>query len=565
MDQYLEKYNQWLEDAYFDEMDKEELRQLKDDKEIMERFYTDLEFGTGGLRGIIGIGTNRINKYTVRKATYGFAKYLINKFGEIGQNRGIVIAYDSRRYSDLFAKQAALVLAGAGIKAYLFEYLVPTPELSFAVNHLNAVGGIVITASHNPKEYNGYKVYDEQGCQVVPHVAKEIIAEIDQIDDYSQITIMDEDGASGSGLLEYVGEEVSTAFEQAVLEQSLLGDNYQSIKECLNVVYTPIHGTGNKPVRNVLEKAGFTNVHVVAVQELPDPEFGTVKSPNPEERETLSIAIHEAENIDADIVLGTDPDCDRVGVAVRCGEEFELLTGNQIGALLVDFVLKHKKESGMIDEKSTLVKTIVTSELGANIAKSYGLQTMDTLTGFKFIGDKIVEFNQTQMNEFIIGYEESYGYLVGTHAKDKDAVVSSLLICEMAAYYKKQGKNLVQVLEDLYEVYGYYKDHLDSFTLKGVEGLGKIKSIMDEMRVNYTDQIAGLNIASIKDYDKGIDGLPKSDVLKYFLEDGSWVAARPSGTEPKIKFYYSIVGDTAEQANEKLQLIRIIINQIVNK
>lgn len=565
MDQYLEKYNQWLEDTYFDEVDREELRQLEDDKEIMERFYTDLEFGTGGLRGIIGIGTNRINKYTVRKATYGLAKHLIHRFGKVGQGRGVAIAYDSRKDSDVFAKQAALVLAGAGIKAYLFEYLVPTPELSFAVTHLNAVGGIVITASHNPKEYNGYKVYDEQGCQVVPHIAKEIIAEIDQINDYKEITIIDEEKAVESGLLTYIGEEVDTAFNQAVLEQSLLGEDYQSIKECLSVVYTPIHGTGNKPVRQVLEKAGFTNIHIVAAQELPDPEFTTVKSPNPEERETLSLAIHEAGNIDADIVLGTDPDCDRVGVAVRCGETFELLTGNQIGALLVDFVLKHKKDKGLLSQKSTLVKTIVTSELGANIAKSYGLQTMDTLTGFKFIGDKIVEFNKTKMNEFIIGYEESYGYLVGTHAKDKDAVVSSLLICEMAAYYKKQGKNLIQVLEDLYEVYGYYKDHLDSFTLKGVEGLEKIKSIMNDMRMHHTSEIAGLGIADIKDYDKGIDGLPKSDVLKYFFKDGSWLAARPSGTEPKIKFYYSIVGSTADQANEKLQLIRIAINEMVNQ
>ncbi|MHC1749532.1 MAG: phospho-sugar mutase [Cellulosilyticaceae bacterium] len=570
MEIYEQRYNQWMTDEYFDIEIRHELEQLSDETEIKERFYKDLEFGTGGLRGIMGAGTNRMNIYTIRKATYGLAQHLLQEYGKVCQGKGVVIAYDSRNHSQKFAEEAALVLNSCGIKVYLFEYLVPTPELSFAVMYYGTVAGIVITASHNPKEYNGYKVYDAYGCQVVPAIAESIIKCVNAISNYNGIATMKKEDALKKGLLLYVGNEVDEAFNNAILKQATLSDKKNdSIKAALKIVYTPLHGAGNRPVRKALGQAGFTNLHIVEEQEKPDGNFSTVKSPNPEEQDALTMGIQYATKVGADIVLGTDPDCDRIGIAVKHNEKFVLLTGNQVGALLVQYVLEYKKNKELLNNQSTLVKTIVTSELGANIARGYGLNIIDTLTGFKFIGEQIVEFDKAKAledgtaKEFVMGYEESYGYLLGTHAKDKDAVVSSLLICEMAAFYKQSQKDLMEVLQEIYASYGVYKDYLDSFTLTGIDGLEQIKRIMQTLRTNNENNLGGLDVKNRKDYKLGIEGLPKADVLKYTFKDGSWLAARPSGTEPKIKFYYSIVGKNEIDAEKKLQTLRAFIKKIV--
>ena len=537
---YKEKYQQWLK---FDEETIAELEAITDEKEIEDRFYKDLAFGTGGLRGIMGAGSNRMNKYTVGKATYGLSKYIKAKNED---ELSVVLAYDSRNNSAYFARVAADIFSGQGFKVYLFEFLVPVPVLSFATSYLGCTAGVMLTASHNPKEYNGYKVYDSKGCQFCTEDAKGAIECINAIEDYTAIPF---DGKAEN--ITMVGEDVLSAFLAKVKEQSL----YEEPSD-LKIVYTPLHGTGNVPVRRMLEGM---NVTVVKEQEMPDGNFSTVRSPNPEEKDALTIAIEKAKEIGADLVLGTDPDCDRVGIAVKSGDEYVLFTGNQTGALLVKFVLEMKKAS--LSSKSTLVKTIVTSELGADIGRSYGLQCEETLTGFKYIGDKINKYEASGEQEFIIGYEESYGYLVGTHARDKDAVVSSMLICQMAAYYYNQGKTLVDALEDIYAEYGYYLDHLDSFVLKGKDGAEKISDLMVYFRDKGLSLFDGLK--EVIDYSTGIADLPKENVLRFIWENGSWMAVRPSGTEPKIKVYYSIQADTRDNAKAKLAEYKNVIDNII--
>jgi len=556
MNDFMSKYQQWLTASFIDSETKAELAAATELADIEDRFYKDLEFGTGGMRGIMGAGTNRINQYTIRKATYGLAKYIESTFGEEGKSRGVVIAYDSRLNSHAFAKEAALVLCAAGIKTYLFDRLQPTPVLSFAVRHLQCIAGIIITASHNQKQYNGYKVYNQHGFQVVKE-ADQIIDFVKEVTDLAAVPTINEYDARQQGLLITVGDNVLEAFLDAVLSQSLFADN--KAKANLKIVYTPLHGTGNIPVRRALQRDGFGCVSVVKAQEQPDGNFPTVHSPNPEESDALSMAIEQALAEDADVVIATDPDCDRVGVAVKHEGQYVMLTGNQIGALLVSFVLSRRNRQ--FSQGATIIKTIVTNELGADIARSYGLNVMNTLTGFKYIGEKITEFEQTKEHEFIIGYEESYGYLVGTHARDKDAVVSSMLICEMAAYYRQEGKTLVDVLNDLYQKYGYYLDSQDSFTLVGVDGAQRISSIMNQLRREA--ETAFPRVAQVIDYSQGVDGLPKSDVLKFIMHDGSWIAVRPSGTEPKIKIYYSIKCPDEDTARAQLdELKKIVRNRI---
>lgn len=538
---YREKYNLWLT---FDEDTKNELMSITDEKEIEDRFYKDLAFGTGGLRGIMGAGSNRMNKYTVGKATLGLANYLKSKnSGELK----VALAYDSRNNSAFFAKTAAGIFASCGFKVYLYETLVPVPVLSFTTHYLGCTAGVMITASHNPKEYNGYKVYDGKGCQFCTEDAKNAIEYINAIEDFSSIPFSDSDEG-----ITIIGENVLSEYLKQVAKQSVYTE-----KSDLKIVYTPLHGTGNIPVRRMLQGMDVT---VVKEQELPDGNFSTVRSPNPEEKDALNIAIEKAKEIGADLVLGTDPDCDRVGIAVKDGDDYVLFTGNQTGALLVKFVLTiHKSE---LNPKSTLIKTIVTSELGANIGRKFGLNIEETLTGFKYIGDKINKYEETGEREFVIGYEESYGYLVGTHARDKDAVVSSMLICQMAAWYKNHGKTLVDGLNEIYDEYGYYLDYLDSFVLKGKDGADKIQSLMVLFRNTGKDLFDG--IKEIIDFKDGIRDLPKENVLKYIFEDGSWLAVRPSGTEPKIKVYYSIVDKDRDNAKYRLETIRTKIKSMIN-
>lgn len=542
-----EKYEYWLT---FDDNTKNELESITDKKEIEDRFYKDLEFGTGGLRGIMGAGANRMNKYTVGKATKGLCEYLKNEFaGE----RSVVIAYDSRNNSKAFAECAAEVLCYNGIKTFLFEEIMPTPVLSFSVRYLNCNAGIVITASHNPKEYNGYKVYDKYGCQLVPQYADKVISYINNVKDIKSVKHMNLNMALSNGYLTYIGDEVLNSYISEVEKMAV----YKEASD-LKIVYTPLHGTGNIPVRKVLSDMSF-DVSVVKEQAVADGNFTTVRSPNPEEKDALNMALEQAKRANADLVIGTDPDCDRVGVGVLHNGEYTLLTGNQTGALLVDFYLKFKKQS--LNPKSTLVKTIVTNDLGAEIARKNGLNVVETLTGFKYIGDQITKYEKTGENEFLIGYEESYGYLVGTYARDKDAVVASMLICEMAAYYKKNKMTLVDALNVLYSEYGFYLDALDSFVLKGKDGASRIKNIMSYFRANKATVFP--NITDVKDYCTGIGDLPKSNVLKFFLKGGSWIAVRPSGTEPKLKMYYSVRGIDSSTCERSLQNIRTIINGIM--
>ena len=542
-----EKYEYWLT---FDDNTKNELESITDKKEIEDRFYKDLEFGTGGLRGIMGAGANRMNKYTVGKATKGLCEYLKNEFaGE----KSVVIAYDSRNNSKAFAECAAEVLCYNGIKTFLFEEIMPTPVLSFSVRYLNCNAGIVITASHNPKEYNGYKVYDKYGCQLVPQYADKVISYINNVKDIKSVKHMNLNMALSNGYLTYIGDEVLNSYISEVEKMAV----YKEASD-LKIVYTPLHGTGNIPVRKVLSDMSF-DVSVVKEQAVADGNFTTVRSPNPEEKDALNMALEQAKRANADLVIGTDPDCDRVGVGVLHNGEYTLLTGNQTGALLVDFYLKFKKQS--LNPKTTLVKTIVTNDLGAEIARKNGLNVVETLTGFKYIGDQITKYEKTGENEFLIGYEESYGYLVGTYARDKDAVVASMLICEMASYYKKNKMTLVDALNVLYSEYGFYLDALDSFVLKGKDGASRIKNIMSYFRANKVTVFP--NITDVKDYSTGIGDLPKSNVLKFFLKGGSWIAVRPSGTEPKLKMYYSVRGIDSSTCERSLQNIRTIINGIM--
>ena len=546
---YKELYNEWLS---LDSDTRNELLSIEDEKEIEDRFYKDLEFGTGGLRGIMGAGSNRMNKYTVARASLGLANYFNSKKKDAAtaEKCKIAIAYDSRNNSEFFAKTAAVVYANNGFEVYLFDRLVPVPVLSFTTGYLGCDAGVMITASHNPKEYNGYKVYDSTGCQLCTEEAK---CALDFINAVNEFVIVDGvENAFEHENIHRLGDETVDAFISKVKEQSVYED-----KSDLKIVYTPLHGTGNIPVRKVLQGMDVT---VVKEQELPDGDFSTVRSPNPEEKDALNLAIQAAQSLEADIVLGTDPDCDRVGVAVRHNGEYVLLTGNQTGALLVNFVMTMHKDD--LNEKSTLVKTIVTSELGANIALNYGVKVEDTLTGFKYIGDKINKYLASGDREFVIGYEESYGYLVGTHTRDKDGIVSSMLICQMASWYKNQGKTLVDGLNEIYDEYGYFLDSLDSFVLKGKDGAAKIKALMQEFKQK-GDTILP-DIKQIIDYSVGIGDLPKENVLKYIFNDGSWLAVRPSGTEPKIKVYYSIVDKDRQNAHVRLEKIKSVMSLIIN-
>lgn len=554
---YREKYEQWMNDEFFDEATRRELKSITDEKEIEDRFYRDLKFGTGGLRGVMGAGTNRMNKYTVGKVTAGLGKYLLDTYGaEACKNRGVVIGYDTRNNSEFFSKTAANVLSGMEIRVYLHAHARPTPQLSFSVKFWNALAGVVVTASHNPQEYNGYKVYDEFGCQLVPWQAKQVISYVDDITDYHMINF------KSDASLVFMAD-VTDNFVMAVMKQSRYKNT--TAKNDLKIVYTPLHGTGNVPVQKALRLDGFTQLDAVAEQVVPDGSFPTVVSPNPEDRRALEMGIAQAKRTNADIVLGTDPDSDRVGIAVKKSEgEYQLMTGNQVGALLMNFVLSHT-DIGQYAHPA-VVKTVVTSELGADIARKHGIKVFSTLTGFKFIGEKITQFEQAKKDgkkeqdyDFLFGYEESYGYLAGTHARDKDAVVSSLLICEMAAEAKANGKTLLDEMNEIYAEYGYYRDALDSFTLKGKDGLEKISSMMTELREAGSPFASTL---SVTDYSKlvgaeeGFGTLPISNVLKYVLEDGSWIAVRPSGTEPKIKIYYSIKGADKDAAEKKLEEIQ---------
>ncbi|MDN9831645.1 phospho-sugar mutase [Clostridioides difficile] len=563
---YKNNYEMWLNSPYFDEQTKNELLSIKDDeKEIQDRFYKNLEFGTGGLRGIIGAGTNRINIYTVRRATLGVLNYIMKTQGEEGKQKGIVIAHDSRYMSREFCIEVAKTLSAYGVKAYIFEELKPTPELSFAVRYLKCAMGIVITASHNPKEYNGYKVYDSDGGQICIDMANDIIAEVNKIDDYSTIKSIDFEEALSKNLITILDNEVDDEFIKAVKKQVLRQNIIDEYGKKLKIIYTPIHGTGNKPVRKVLNECGFENVMVVKEQELPDSNFSTVKYPNPEEKSVFNIAIEMAKNNGTDLIIGTDPDCDRVGIVVKDSSgEYVVLNGNQVGSLLVRYILESLVEENKLPKNNpTIIKTIVTSELGAKIAKAYNVDCLNTLTGFKFIGEKIKAFEESNDRSFIMGYEESYGYLIGTHARDKDGVVSSLMICEMAAYYSSKGMNLYEALIDTYNKFGYYKEDLKSVTLKGIDGIKKIKEMMLYFRSVKIDNVADVKVDKILDYKDGVDDLPKSDVLKFLLEDGSWIAIRPSGTEPKIKFYFGANSDNQENVEFKLNnLISYILNVV---
>jgi len=562
---YSENYKRWLESPIVDENTKAELRSIENDNsEIQERFYRDLEFGTGGLRGIIGAGSNRMNIYTVRRATQGLCEDIKN-CGQAAIDAGVAIAYDCRHKSYEFALESAKVLAANGIKAYLFDELRPTPELSFAVRHLKCSRGIVITASHNPKEYNGYKAYGEDGGQLPPASSDYVISIIDKIDIFDGVKVIDEADARAKGLIISIGEEIDKAYLENVLAQSVTTEPIKKLGDDFSVIYSPFHGTGNKPVRAILGMIGVKNLRIVKQQELPDPDFSTVKSPNPEEKAGFSYAIEMAKEQKADLIFATDPDSDRIGViGLDSSGEFVTFTGNQIGVLLSEFILRSKKENGTLTDKGALIKTIVTTSMLYPIAKDYNVHVHDVLTGFKYIGELIKDFEDNDYyNEFILGFEESYGYLAGTYARDKDAVVAAMLIAEMAADYKTKGMTLYEGLVNLYEKYGYYLEGGKSVTLTGIDGVEKIKAIMQKFRTNPPKELAGLKVLRMWDVDEGIiksfDGaadekldLPKSNVLRYELENNAWYAVRPSGTEPKIKFYFGVCENSYAKAEQKL-------------
>ena len=548
-----ERYEKWCSWDGFDRETKEEVRSLVSWDEIYDRFRSDLTFGTGGLRGTMGAGTNRINVYTVRKATMGLANYLL-KHADAYSDASVVIAYDPRNNSRFFAENTAQILSKKGIKSYLFEKITPTPVLSYAVRRLKCRAGIVITASHNPKEYNGYKVYDETGCQITQKAADEIYAEIQHVNLYKDIVLSPKDTITE--LITYLDDEVLEGFLEEVKKQSVFVNS--EAKADLKISYTPLHGTGFLPVTKILNRDGFKNVHVVELQATEDGNFPTVKSPNPEERGALEMAIQQAAVRNDDIVLGTDPDCDRVGVAVWHRGKYQLISGNQIGALLIDFLLQVHKPT---KRNHAIVKTIVTNDLGAGIAKKNGLVVINTLTGFKYIGEQINHFLETGAYSFFMGYEESFGYLIGTHARDKDAVVSSMLICEMAAYAKNIGITLIDWIERIYFDYGYYLDDLETFTLKGEVGEEKILEIMNGLRQNPYKCFP--RASCVMDYKNGIDGLPSSNVIKLYFPDRSWVAVRASGTEPKVKFYYSAYGQNKNQAESRLAELKDRVQEVL--
>ena len=559
--EYRENYEAWFSNPYFDETTKAELKSIaEDDKEIKERFYKDLEFGTAGLRGIIGAGTNRMNIYTVRKATQGLANYIIKK-GE--QGKGVAIAYDSRRMSPEFANEAALCLAANGIKAYVFESLRPTPELSYAVRSLGCIAGINITASHNPPEYNGYKVYWEDGAQITPPHDKGIMDEVKAVVDYNTVKTMDQEEAKKAGLYQVIGADVDDGYIAELKKQVIHQDSIDAVGKDLKIVYSPLHGTGNIPARRILKELGFENVYVVKEQELPDGEFPTVSYPNPEAEEAFELGLKLAREVDADLVLATDPDADRLGVRVKDKDGvYHTLTGNMSGCLLADYEIGQRKALQGLPDDGYLIKTIVTSNLADAIAKGYDIGLIEVLTGFKFIGQQILKFETTGKGSYLFGFEESYGCLIGTHARDKDAIVATMALCEAAAYYKTQGKTLWDAMVDMYDKYGYYKDDIQSITLKGIEGLQKIQEILETLRKNPPTEVGGYKVLKARDYQadtiKDIatgevttTGLPKSNVLYYDLTDDAWLCVRPSGTEPKVKFYYGIKGTSLADADEK--------------
>ena len=559
--EYKERYEEWLSNPYFDTATKAELESIKDDEnEIKERFYTDLEFGTAGLRGIIGAGTNRMNIYTVRKATQGLANY-IHKSGNA--QKGVAVAYDSRRMSPEFADEAALCLAANGIKAYVFESLRPTPELSYAVRKLGCIAGINITASHNPPEYNGYKVYWEDGAQITPPHDKGIMDDVKAIEDYTTMKTMSLGAAKEAGLYETIGAEIDDAYIAELKTQVLHQDAIDAVGKDLKIVYTPLHGTGNIPARRILKELGFENVYVVKEQELPDGEFPTVSYPNPEAAEAFDLGLKLAKEVDADIVLATDPDADRLGVRVKDKDgEYHTLTGNMSGCLLADYEIGQRKALKGLPDDGYLIKTIVTSNMADAIAKYYNAGLIECLTGFKYIGQQILGFETTGKGNYLFGFEESYGCLIGTHARDKDAIVATMALCEAAAYYKTKGMNLWDAMIELYERYGYYKDDIQSITLKGIEGLAKIQEILETLRKNPPAEIAGYKVLKARDYKtdeiKDMEtgevtgtGLPNSNVLYYDLTDDAWLCVRPSGTEPKVKFYYGVKGTSLEDADAK--------------
>lgn len=563
-----EQYERWAAYENLEEELKLILQEKKDDKKWLEdSFYKNLEFGTGGMRGEIGPGTNRMNVYTIRKAAEGLARY-IEAYGEEAKARGVVIAYDCRHKSPEFAIEAAKTLGYHGIQTYVFDELRPTPELSFAVRYLYAYSGIVITASHNPPEYNGFKVYGSDGCQLPPAAADKVIEKVNEVENELTIEVAGEEELKAKGLLHMIGENIDKAYIEQVKTISL---NPQLFEENnVKVVFTPLHGTANKPVRAGLEALGFNNVTIVKEQELPDPNFSTVKSPNPEEHAAFELAIKEGVKVDADLLIGTDPDADRLGIAVKNSSgDYEILTGNQTGGILLHYLLSEKKAKGILPSNGVVLKTIVTSEFGRAIADDYGLDTIDTLTGFKFIGEKIKEYEESGQYIFQFGYEESYGYLIGDFARDKDAVQAAILAVEVAAYYKKQGKTLYDALLDLYAKYGFYREGLKSLTLKGKEGAEQIQEILAAFRKNPPVEMGNLRVVQIEDYltsEKKVvaEGqsdkaekieLPKSNVLKYILEDGSWFCLRPSGTEPKVKFYFGVKGSSLDDSVAKLDEI----------
>lgn len=560
---YQEQYQAWLSNPYFDEETKAELKAIaNDDKEIKERFYKDLEFGTAGLRGVIGAGTNRMNIYTVRKATQGLANYIMQKGFA---SKGVAIAYDSRRMSPEFANEAALCLAANGIKAYIFESLRPTPELSYAVRKLGCIAGINITASHNPPEYNGYKVYWEDGAQITPPHDKGIMDEVQKVTDYNTVKTMDVEAAKAAGLYEVIGAEIDDAYIEELKKQVIHWDAIKEVSKDLKIVYSPLHGTGNIPARRVLKELGFENVYVVKEQELPDGEFPTVSYPNPESEEAFVLGLKLAKEVDADLVLATDPDADRLGVYVKDNKsgDYKVLTGNMSGCLLEEYELSQRQAvNGKLPEDGAVISTIVTSNMAGTIAKSYGLRFIEVLTGFKFIGQQILGFEQSGVGTYLFGFEESYGCLIGTHARDKDAIVATMALCEAAAYYKTQGKTLWDAMIDMYEKYGYYKDDIQSITLKGIEGLAKIQEILETLRKEPPVEIAGYKVLKARDYkadtikdlatgEVTTTGLPSSNVLYYDLTDDAWLCVRPSGTEPKVKFYYGVKGASLEDADSK--------------
>lgn len=573
---YRDLYNEWLSNPYFDEKTKEELKAISnDEKEIEERFYTDLEFGTAGLRGIIGAGTNRMNIYIVRKATQGLANYIV-KMNQ--QEKGVAIAYDSRRMSPEFADEAARVLCANGIKAYIFESLRPTPELSFAVRELGCTAGINVTASHNPAEYNGYKVYWADGAQITPPHDKGIMDEVKAITDLSTVKTMTKEAAVETGLYTVIGSEIDDKYMEVLKAQIKNQDVIDEMQKDIKIVYTPLHGTGNIPARRVLKEIGFENVYVVKEQELPDGNFPTVPYPNPEAKEAFALALKLAEEVDADLVLATDPDADRLGVYVKDSKtgEYHALTGNMSGCLLADYEISQIKAKGQMPEDGALIRSIVTTTMSDAIAEYYGAKAIHVLTGFKYIGEQILKFEQTGKGSYLFGFEESYGCLIGTYARDKDAIVATMALCEAAAYYKKKGMTLWDAMIDMYERYGYYKEGVQSITLKGKEGIEKIQATLEKLRANTPDHFGKYKVVVEKDYKTGEvknlvtneeskTGLPASNVLYYELNDGAWVCVRPSGTEPKIKFYYGVKTDSLESADREEEELGAAVVAKVNE